>query len=143
MTDKIASIAKHQRVALYSVRPEISAFDALVWMDAHGIALVLVAEDGRLHGVFSAKDYFTRLVLNGRNGKEAPVREVMTKAVLAVRSSATAGECLQIMTTNGFRHLPVVDDGRLVGLVTRADVMKHQLADKQSEIDELLHYIGS
>lgn len=137
MTAEIASLVPNRRCALYAVGPETMAFDAMTQMDAHAIAMVLIAEGGKLLGVFSAEDYFNRLVLNGSNGMVTPVREVMTRAVATVRSSTTAAECMQIMTARGLRCLPIVDDGKLIGLVTRADLIKHQHTDQQSESDEV------
>src|SRR5262249_25666657 len=141
MTAANTPLAHNRRCAMYSVRPDTTAFDAMARMDAHGIALVLVVENGKLHGAFSAEDYFNRLVLRGSNGMATPVRDGMTRAVMAVRSSATAGECMRIMTANGVRLLPIVDDGRLISLVTRADLINHQLADTQSGNDEVHRYI--
>ena len=141
MNAEIAPLTQNRRCAIYSVRPETTAFDAMARMDAHGIALVLIVENGKLLGAFSVEDYFNRVVLRGSNGMATPVREVMTRAIVTVRSSATAAECMRIMTATGLRCLPIVDDGRLISLVTRADLINHQLADKQSGNDEVRHYI--
>ena len=142
MTAAVTPILKNDRPALYSVGPETTAFDAVARMAQHGIAAVLVLEDGKLRGVFSAKDYFNRLVLNANHGSDVPVREVMTRVIVTVQSSTTVPDCMQIMTTKGIRHLPIVDDDELVGLVTLADLVRYQLADNQSQIDQLIHYIG-
>jgi CBS domain-containing protein len=100
-------------------------------------------ENGRLCGIFSGKEYAARVALHAKDGKEIPVHDVMTNAIITVDPSATDDECMKIMTTKRIRHLPIMEDGEVVGLVTLADLVRHQLAHKQYEIDQLIRYVGN
>ena len=142
MVTKIASILKHSGSELPSVGPDTTAYEAVAMMATKGIAAVLVMDEGRLRGIFSSKDYGSRVVLRGENGKEVLVRDVMTSPIVTVPSNATVSECIQIMTDKSFRHLPVFENGELVGMVTLADLVRHQLAGKKFEIEQLMQYIG-
>jgi CBS domain-containing protein len=143
MSVKVISILKDDASMLHRVRPDVSAYDAFSIMAAEGVAAILVMENGRLKGVFSGKDYGVRIVLPGRDGKKIPVREVMTSEVITVDPRATITECMKIITAKRIRHLPIVENGELVGLVTLADLVRHELAHKQFEVDQLIRYIGA
>lgn len=141
MAFPIAYILKHQ--TLHTVSPHATAFDALALMAEKKIAAVLVMENNTLHGIFSGKDYATRVALHAKNGREVPVREVMTTTIVTVDSSASADECMKIMTEKRFRHLPIVENGEVVGLVTLADLVRHQLGHQKFEIEQLIRYVGN
>jgi CBS domain-containing protein len=143
MPVRITSILKDRPATLHWVAPHVSAHDAVALMAEKGIAAVLVMEDGQLRGVFSGKDYVTRVSLQALDGREIPVRDVMTSAIIAVDPAATVTECMKVVTAKRIRHLPIVENDEVVGLVTLADLVRHQLAHKQFEIDQLIRYIGS
>jgi CBS domain-containing protein len=111
-------------------------------MAAKEIAAVLVIEQGSLLGIISAKDYGTRVVLKGKNGKDVLVREVMTTPVMTVGPDVKIMEAMEIMTTKNIRHLPVLKDDTLVGVVTLADLVCAILADKKFNIEQLMRYVG-
>src|ERR1700756_2353673 len=108
MVQTIASILKKKASAIHSVSPDATVYDALAMMAANGIAAVLVMEQKDLLGIVSAKDFGTKVVLQGKNGKEVLAREVMTSPVATVGPDVKITEGMQIMTTKKIRHLPVL-----------------------------------
>jgi CBS domain-containing protein len=142
MVEKIASILKSKGSAIHSVSPNATVYEAVAMMAANGIGAVLVIEHGSLLGIVSAKDYGSRVVLQGKNGKEVLVREIMTSPVLTVGPDLKVMDGVQIMTTKKIRHLPVLEDGKLVGVVTLADLARAILAEQEHNIDQLMRYVG-
>jgi CBS domain-containing protein len=142
MATQILSILLDRASTLHAVSPDSTAFDALTLVAEKGIAAVLVMEEGKLRGIFSGKDYASRVALRARNGRETPVRDAMTSTLITVGPEATVEECMKVMTTRRFRHLPIMKDGEVIGLVTLADLVRHQLAHKQFEIDQLISYVS-
>ena len=111
-------------------------------MAERGIAAVLVIEHGDLLGIISAKDYGTRVVLQGKNGRDVRARDVMTSPVLTVASATKIVDGMQIMTTKKIRHLPIVENGKLIGVVTLGDLVRAVLVDQEHKIDHLMRYVG-
>jgi CBS domain-containing protein len=142
MVEKIASILKSKGSAIHSVSPDATVYEAVAMMAAKGIWAVLVIEQGSLLGIVSAKDYGSRVVLQGKNGKDVLAREVMTSPVVTISPDVKATEGMQIMTTKKIRHLPVLEGGELVGIVTLADLARAILAEQEHNIDQLMRYVG-
>ena len=142
MVERIASILRAKGSAIHSVSPDATVYDAVRVMAMNGVAAVLVIERGDLLGILSAKDYAIRVVLQGKNGNDLSVREVMTSPVITVGPDVKIMEGLQIMTTKRIRHLPVLQDGKLVGVVTLADLVREVLADQEHKIDQLMRFVG-
>jgi len=142
MVERIASILPAKGSALHSVSPDAPVYEAVAVMAARGIGAVLVIEQGSLVGIISAKDYGTRVVLQGKNGKDVLTRDVMTSPVLTVGPETKIVDGMEIMTTKKIRHLPVVENGELVGVVTLADLVRAVLADQEHKIDHLMRYVG-
>ncbi len=142
MVERIASILPAKGSVLHSVSPDTSVYEAVAMMAARGIAAVLVIEQGSLLGIISAKDYGTRVILQGKNGKDVLARDVMTSPVLTVGPETKIVDGMQIMTTKKIRHLPVVENGELVGVVTLADLVRAVVADQEHKIDHLMKYVG-
>ena len=127
---------------LYSVTPDVSVFEALERLEERNIGVILVIDtDGTLLGIFSERDYARKIVLKGRHSKTTPVREVMTRKVSCVSPDTTVETCMALMTGKRIRHLPVLEDGRLIGLVSIGDVVKATIEEKDLLIDPLEHYI--
>lgn len=139
----IASILKAKGPEVHSVGPDTTAYEALAKMAASGTAAVLVMEQDDVQGIFSAKDYAMRIVLRGKNGQDVPIREVMTHPIVTVGPDVKILDGMQIMTTKGLRHLPITEGGRIVGLVTLADLVRAILADQEFKIEQLMSYIGA
>ncbi len=142
MVETIASILKRKGSAIHSVGPESTVYDALAVMAAKGIAAVLVIEQGSLLGIVSAKDYGTKVVLQGKNGKDVLVREIMTSPVITAGPDVKIMDGMQIMATKKIRHLPILANGAMLGIVTIADLATAVLADQEHEIDQLIRYVG-
>lgn len=142
MVETIASILKGKGSVIHSVSPDTTVYDALAMMAANEVGAVLVMERESLVGIVSAKDYGTRVVLEGKNGKDVLTREIMTSPVLTVGPEVKVVDGLQIMTSKGIRHLPILEKGKLVGLVTLADLSRAILADQEHKIDQLMSYVG-
>jgi len=138
----IRTILKNKNSAeVWSVAPTDSVLDAVTLMAKLGIGALLVMEDERLAGIVSERDYARKIILQGRRSEDTPVKEIMTSEVLVATREMTAQHCLGMMTDGHFRHLPVVEDGHVVGLVSIGDLVKCVIADQQVMIRELEKYV--
>ena len=126
---------------VFHVFPTDTVLDALRLMADQGIGAVVVLEGEKLAGIFTERDYARKVVLLGRSSGDTPVSEIMTRAVRYVHPAQTAEECMALMTENRLRHLPVIDDGRLVGLVSIGDLVKHVISQQQFVIEQMEQYI--
>jgi CBS domain-containing protein len=124
-----------------AVSPDRPVFEALTVMAEKNVGALLVVEGSRLVGVFSERDYARKVILKGKSSKEIPVREIMSSHVLYVGPQNTIEECMALMTEKRIRHLPVLDEGRLVGVISIGDVVKAVIAEQEFVIDQLQHYI--
>jgi CBS domain-containing protein len=116
--------------------------DALKLMAGKDISAVLVIEGERLVGIFTERDYARKVILQGRNSRESRIGELMTQNLLTVSPTQTVEEIMAIMTENRFRHLPVVDHGQVIGIVTIGDTVKAMLDQQQQTIRQLSGYIA-
>jgi CBS domain-containing protein len=127
--------------AVHAVAPEASVYGALELMAQWNVGALAVTEGGHLVGLVSERDYARKVVLLGRVSKDTPVRDIMTSEVVCVDPSQGVDECMALMTDRHIRHLPVIEDGRLVGLISIGDVVKSILDHQQFTIQQLEHYI--
>jgi CBS domain-containing protein len=107
---------------VYTISPDATVYDALRLMAEKEIGALVVLEDAKMVGILSERDYARKIILKGRSSKETPVREIMTSEVIHTRPNKKVAKCLSLMTKHHFRHLPVLDDGRLVGILSIEDV---------------------
>ena len=126
---------------IHSIAPTASVLDALQRMADKSIGALLVMEDDAIVGILTERDYARKIALMGRRSGLTLVREVMTSPVMFVGPSNTSEECMALMTESRTRHLPVVDDGRLLGLISIGDLVKNIISEQQFVIDQLEHYI--
>ena len=126
---------------VYSIAPGVSVYDALRLMADRNIGALLVVEEGKIVGILSERDYARKVVLMDRSSKQTAVREVMTSSVMYARPDQTNEECMALMTDNRLRHLPVIDNGRLLGLVSIGDLVKDIISEQKFIIEQLQHYI--
>ncbi|MCW8208761.1 CBS domain-containing protein [Verminephrobacter aporrectodeae subsp. tuberculatae] len=126
---------------VHTIAPTASVFDALGRMAEKGIGALLVTEGDAIVGILTERDYSRKIVLMGRTSAATLVRDAMTTPVMFVRSSQTSEQCMQLMTTNRVRHLPVVDDGKLVGMVSIGDLVKNIISEQKFIIEQLENYI--
>jgi CBS domain-containing protein len=129
---------------IYSIDPDATVFEALGLMEEKNVGALLVMKGGReLVGIFSERDYARRMILQGRTSRETPVREVMTSNVFVITPDTTSGECMMHMTDRHIRHLPVVDAGRVVGVISIGDVVRSVIDDLRFTVRQLESYIKS
>jgi CBS domain-containing protein len=126
---------------IWSVAPQVTVFEALVLMAEKDVGALVVVEGGKLVGIFSERDYARKVVLKGRSSKDTQVGELMSSDVLYVHPDQTIEECMALMTNKHFRHLPVLDNDKLVGMITIGDAVKAVIADQEVMIDSLENYI--
>ena len=126
---------------VYIITPGDSAYDALRLMADRNIGALLVMEEGEIVGIITERDYARKLLAMDRSSKLIKVREVMTSAVMYVRPEQTNEECMALMTDNRLRHLPVIDNDKLLGLVSIGDLVKDIISEQQFLIEQLQHYI--
>ena len=139
----VAELLKSKSVnSVFSIAPDASVFDAVKLMAEKNIGALLITNDEDLVGIFTERDYSRKLVLAGLSSKETPVRDVMTSNVMYVRPAQTNEECMALMTENRLRHLPVMDNGRLLGLLSIGDLVKDIMSEQQFTIKQLEHYIS-
>ena len=126
---------------VWSIDADASVFGALEFMATKNIGAVLVTHDGDFVGIMSERDYARKIILMSRLSKETRVSEIMTPDPVCVAPSDTVANCMELMTDNRFRHLPVVDGGDLVGLISIGDVVRAVIEEQQFLIDQLESYI--
>ena len=125
----------------WSIAPEATVYEALQLMSEKDVGAILVLEKGEVVGTFTERDYARKLILKGKFSKDTAVRELMTQEVLYVDPHNTIDDCMVLMTNNRVRHLPVLDNGKLAGIVSLGDMVKHIISDQESTIAQLEKYI--
>ena len=129
--------------SIYWVEPGDTVLEALRLMADRNIGAVLVRSDEKLEGIFSERDYARKVILLGKTSRETLVSEIMTTHVICVEPGWTADQCMALMTERRIRHLPVVEQGRLIGVISIGDVVRAVVEEQQFTIDSLQRYITS
>lgn len=120
-----------------------SVYEAICDMDAHHIGSLVVLEEGKLAGIVSERDYTCKVTVQGKNARDTPVEEIMTRRVVVIKLDTSIDECMALMTKRRLRHLPVMDDDRLLGLISIGDVVKEIIEEQDFVIKQLEGYIYS
>jgi len=127
--------------AIQSITPSASVFEALELMASQNIGALLVMEGQEVRGIFTERDYARKIVLKGRMSPQTQLHEVMTSSVMFVTPAQTSDYCMALMTEKHLRHLPVMDEGKLVGLISIGDLVKDIISEQKFIIEQLEGYI--
>jgi CBS domain-containing protein len=137
----IHQVLDAKALSLVSITPDMLIYDALVIMAEKHIGALLVLEDDHLAGIFSERDYAREVVLKGRSSRTSHIKEVMTTNVITVTPKHTVEECMSMMSGKRIRHLPVVEDGKVIGVLSIGDLVKETIAEQEALIKQLESYI--
>lgn len=142
MTISARQLLSDKGFKMYSVSPDTMVYDAIKLMTEVKVGALLVMEDNALIGIISERDYSRKVILETRRSHETPVREIMTSEVLTVTSEQPIEDCMKIMSESHIRHLPVVEDGQPIGMLSVMDVVKNIISEKEFIIGQLENYIS-
>ena len=127
---------------MWTISPEAMVYDAIQLMNEKKVGALPVLDGARVVGIVSERDYMSKVILEGKSSKETPVRDIMTRRVVTVTRDQTISECMRIITEERVRHLPVVEDGALIGIVSIGDLVKWIIATQRMTIEQLENYIS-
>lgn len=139
--NRVAEILDDKGGEVLQIDGDASVFEAVERMVEKNVGSLLVTEAGEITGIVTERDYLRRVTLEGREERETPVREIMSSPLIVVTPDTTIDECMALMTDRRIRHLPVVEDGKVVGVVSIGDLVKFQSRQQTFEIQYLTHYI--
>lgn len=126
---------------IWSIGPDASVYDAMKHMADKGVGSLMVMESGKLIGLISERDYARKVILKGRSSRTTQVREIMTADVLYAQPEQNIEECMALMTEKRVRHLPVIEQDRLVGVISIGDLVKSIITEQKFVIEQLERYI--
>ena len=139
----VADILKSKsNPAVHTIDPAASVFEAVQAMAQKDIGALVVVEHDQIVGMITERDYARKVALMARASRDTPLREIMTSPVMYVRPHQTSEQCMALMTENRLRHLPVMEGGRLIGLISIGDLVKNIISEQQFIIEQLEHYIS-
>ncbi len=141
MTSVVQILRSKPEQTVYTITPTAAVFDAIKLMAEKSIGALVVTEGEQVVGIITERDYARKIILMARSSKETPVRDIMTSSVMFVRPDQTSQECMVLMTENRLRHLPVMDGGKLIGLISIGDLVKDIISEQKFIIEQLEHYI--
>ncbi|MEN9902859.1 MAG: hypothetical protein RL651_1523, partial [Pseudomonadota bacterium] len=142
MSLTVRQLLNHKPSGVCAMRPDASVLEALELMAREDISSVLIMEGDKLNGIFTERDYARKVILRGRNSRDTVVRELMTSELITMTPEQTIDDCMAIMTEKHIRHLPVMEDGKVIGLVSIGDVVKSIIAGHEETIQQLAGYIS-
>ena len=128
---------------IISVAPDCSVFDAIQVMADKTVGSLLVMDGEELLGIVTERDYARKVILKGRSSESTTVAEIMTSEVMSTTSAQTVSDCMELMTKRRIRHLPVIEDNRVIGMISIGDLVQAIISDQQEEIEQLEQYISS
>ena len=138
----VAELLKARPARVVKVRPDQSVLEAIKILAQEDVGAAIVMTGDRLAGIISERDYTRKVILKGRSSDSTRVEEIMTANVVVVNPRTRARECMALMTEKNIRHLPVVDEGRVIGMVSIRDIVSDIIADQDFTIEQLEHYIS-
>ena len=140
---KVKDLLEKKGTEIYSVGPDESVLEAISKMAELNIGALVVMENETLVGIISERDYRNKIILKGRTSKDTPVSQIMVDKVICVEPNDNINLCMQLMTNKKIRHLPVLDNDSLVGVISIGDVVKAVIESQKNEIDSLRNYIAT
>jgi CBS domain-containing protein len=141
LVDTVRSVLRQKGQNIWSVPPEVSVYDAIEMMADKHVGALLVVSKGKLLGIISERDYARKVILQGKSSKQTQVKEIMTSPVIFVLPENTVEDCMRIMTNNRIRHLPVLENEKVSGVVSIGDLVKWIISAHEETIHHLQHYI--
>lgn len=127
---------------VWTIEPDATVYHALEVLSEKDIGALVVIDNSALVGVFSERDYARKVALHGRSSKETRVQQVMTPDVITVGPDQPVDDCMSLMTEHRIRHLPVLEDGKIIGVISIGDVVKEVIAEQEFQIEQLTNYIS-
>lgn len=137
----VLELLKKRNSALFQVTQDVTVFDGLKILASYGVGAILVMEQDKLVGIFSERDYTRKVALEGKNSREITIADIMTRNVISVPPTAGTRVCMTLMSTHKIRHLPVIEAGKVLGLISIRDLMDDIIADHERTISDLQSYI--
>ena len=139
----VRQLLETKSAEIFAIAPDAPVIEAIRLMAERRIGALLVMEGPRLAGILSERDYARKVVLQGRSSKDTPVRDIMTAEVVSVGPADSVEHCMQVVTDGRIRHLPVLEGGQVVGVVSIGDLVKAVIEMQRQDIDQLQRYIAS
>ena len=139
----VRNIFQNKSTSIYSVSPDSSVLDALQVMMDKNISALLVMEGSELKGIFTERDYARKIILQGKSSKDTKIENAMTAKLEVINLNSSIDHCMQIMTDKHIRHLPVIDNGKVAGMISIGDLVKFVIEDQKQTIEQLQSYISS
>ena len=137
----IQNVLQAKGNTVFSISPFATVYSALEIMVEKNVSALVVIDNDKLIGIFTERDYARKLILKGRFSKETPIGDIMTETLITVTPDSTIDTCLQLMTNKFIRHLPVIENGKLVGLVSIGDLVKFKIEEQKFIIENMQQYI--
>lgn len=140
--EKVEAVLSRKGMDVWSVAPDATVYEAIALMDQKRVGALVVMSGLKLEGIVSERDYARKVILKGRHSNETKVSEIMTREVITVDLEATVDQCLRLMTRQRIRHLPVLEEGELVGLISIGDLVRSVVNAQADTLDHLNNYIA-
>lgn len=140
---KVHQILKHKESRLITIDTEATVYEALELMMQYNISAILIVDNNALKGIFTERDYARKVVLKGKSSKEVHIKDVMTPSPIVISPQDSLDHCMELMTDKHIRHLPVMENHQLAGMISIGDVVKYIIEDQKQIIKNLESYINS
>ena len=142
LDEPVTSLLRMKGPGIWSISPDSTVYEAIEQMAEKRIGALLVLREGKLEGIISERDYARKVILKNRSSQDTPVSEIMTAPAVTVTLTDSVRHCMEIMTQGRFRHLPVVEAGRVLGILSIGDLVKAVIEEQTAQIEQLERYIA-